>query len=320
MHNFGRPDFSLVGFVRTGRQAMKQKHLESCLSSLPNRIFASPKIELEQYPTSVELTSSIVLTALAKGDAGPGITVLDLGCGTGMLGLGFALVECDLVYLVDCDADALDMARENVTMLEDEGLVNSRRRRGGSEGDAADDEDGSNGCLGIELIMAKVKYAAPKRRNNVKSGGRGGRHQHHRGGRGKKGSTNTTNDNNCCYSQNSELLSDDNNNDDGIPLQSKIVDTVITNPPFGTKNNEGIDVQFLKTAIRLARQAVYSFHKTSTRSYMIKLIRESWGLDVEVVAQMKFDIPNMYKFHKQKSVDVDVDLIRIFWKKEEKDE
>ena len=94
---------------------MKQKHLESCLSSLPNRIFASPKIELEQYPTSVELTSSIVLTALAKGDAGPGISVLDLGCGTGMLGLGFALVECDLVYLVDCDADALDMARENVT-------------------------------------------------------------------------------------------------------------------------------------------------------------------------------------------------------------
>jgi predicted RNA methylase len=240
-----------------------------------------------------------------------------------MLGLGFALVECDLVYLVDCDADALDMARENVTMLEEEGLVNSRRRRGGSEGDAAededaDDDDGSNECLGIELILAKVKYIPPKRLNNVKSGGRGGRHQHH-GGRGKKGSTNTTtNDSNCCYSQNSEFLSYDNN-DDGIALQSKIVDTVITNPPFGTKNNEGIDVQFLKTAIRLARQAVYSFHKTSTRTYMIKLIRESWGLDVEVVAQMKFDIPNMYKFHKQKSVDVDVDLIRIFWKTKEKD-
>ena len=53
---------------------------------------------------------------------------------------------------------------------------------------------------------------------------------------------------------------------------------------------------------------------------MIKLIRESWGLDVEVVAQMKFDIPNMYKFHKQKSVDVDVDLIRIYWKKTEIEE
>jgi hypothetical protein len=213
------------------------------------------------------------------------------------------------------------MARENVNMLEEEGLINRRR-----EGDAAEDEDSddgsSNGCLGIELIMAKVKYVPPKRRNiNVKSGGgRGGHHQHHRGGRGRKGNTTATNDSNCCHSQNNELLSYDNNTDDGIPLQSKIVDTVITNPPFGTKNNEGIDVQFLKTAIRLARQAVYSFHKTSTRTYMIKLIRESWGLNVEVVAQMKFDIPNMYKFHKQKSVDVDVDLIRIYWKKTETEE
>ena len=36
---------------------MKQKHLESYLSSLPNRVFANPKIELEQYPTSVNLVS-----------------------------------------------------------------------------------------------------------------------------------------------------------------------------------------------------------------------------------------------------------------------
>lgn len=106
------------------------------------------------------------------------------------------------------------------------------------------------------------------------------------------------------------------NQDDGIPLPSKMVDTVITNPPFGTKNNEGIDVQFLKTAIRLARRSVYSFHKTSTRPFLMKLLRDKWGLDVEVVAQMKFDIPNMYKFHKQKCVDVEVDLIRVFWEED----
>lgn len=76
---------------------MKQKHLESCLSSLPNRIFAEPKIQLEQYPTSVTLAASIILSALARGDAGMGRTCLDLGCGTGILGLGFALVQCDMV-------------------------------------------------------------------------------------------------------------------------------------------------------------------------------------------------------------------------------
>ena len=29
------------------------------------------------------------------------------------------------------------------------------------------------------------------------------------------------------------------------------------------------------------------------------------------MAQMKFDLPKVYKFHKEKSVDVEVDLIRV---------
>ena len=94
---------------------------------------------------------------------------------------------------------------------------------------------------------------------------------------------------------------------------------LLISPPFGTKHNEGIDVQFLKTALRLARRAVYSFHKTSTRPYLMKLLRENWGLNAEVVAEMKFDIPNMYKFHKQKCVDVNVDLLRIFWDERQED-
>jgi predicted RNA methylase len=287
---------------------MKQKHLESCLSSIPNRVFPDPKIQLEQYPTSVTLAASIVLTALAKGDAGKGRTVLDLGCGTGNLGLAFAMVKSDFVYLVDCDSDALDLARENVEMLEEEELIGS-----GSE-----DEDGC--CMGVELIQAKLKYDPPKKRNEGGGGGRGGKGRGRgrggggggrgRGGRGSAPSTQNSN----------ELLLLDPNNidnqDDGIPLPSKMVDTVITNPPFGTKNNEGIDVQFLKTAIRLARKSVYSFHKTSTRPFLVKLLRDKWGLNVEVVAEMKFDIPNMYKFHKQKCVDVEVDLIRVFWEED----
>lgn len=34
---------------------------------------------------------------------------------------------------------------------------------------------------------------------------------------------------------------------------------------------------------------------------------------------MKFDIPNMYKFHKQKSVDVEVDLLRVYWNETEEE-
>jgi len=76
---------------------MKLKHLESILSSLPNKTFHEPKITLEQYPTSAHLSASIILTALDRGDAGPGTSVLDLGTGTGMLGLGMALVQSDMV-------------------------------------------------------------------------------------------------------------------------------------------------------------------------------------------------------------------------------
>lgn len=98
--------------------------------------------------------------------------------------------------------------------------------------------------------------------------------------------------------------------DDGIPMADKCVDTVLTNPPFGTKQNAGIDSQFLRSATRLARKAVYSFHKRSTRSFLSKLVT-GWGYKVDVVAEMKFDIPQSYKFHKQRTRDIEVDLLRV---------
>jgi hypothetical protein len=232
---------------------MKQKHLESCLSSLPNRVFPSPKIELEQYPTSVPLASSVVLSALERGDAGPGTSILDIGCGTGMLGLGFALVQSDMVrqidfnnpvrpcpvytglspsvgangesasflqvYLVDCDSDALELARENLDMLVEKDLI----------GRSNEDEEGGCGCLGVELIMAKVNYVPPKRRNNEGGGGRV-----HRGARcGRGGREKKEKDPEAVLpsstSQDGFLYAEPNDNmNDGIPLHSKIVDTVIT--------------------------------------------------------------------------------------------
>lgn len=46
---------------------------------------------------------------------------------------------------------------------------------------------------------------------------------------------------------------------------SKKFDTVIMNPPFGTKQNQGLDMVFLKRAVNLTDGTVYSLHKTSTR-------------------------------------------------------
>jgi len=243
---------------------MKLKQIESCLSSLC-REFPDPQITLEQYPTSASLTACVVATARDYGDLGEGRTALDLGCGTGMLTMGCAVVECDFVIGVDCDRDAIAVARSNSEELELEDRV--------------------------DFILAKVKISSqPSREHPKPKGGRGGR------GRSRK-----------IQAPKAALILDD---DDGIPLRDNCVDTVVTNPPFGTKQNAGMDVRFLKTATRLASRAVYSFHKTSTRDYLVKTI-ESWGHEVQVIAEMKFDVPNMYEFHTKKSVDIDVDLIRI---------
>ena len=54
-------------------------------------------------------------------------------------------------------------------------------------------------------------------------------------------------------------------------------DTVIMNPPFGTKHNKGLDMIFLQRAIKMASTAVYSLHKTSTREHILKKASD-WGV------------------------------------------
>ncbi|XP_048442317.1 rRNA N6-adenosine-methyltransferase METTL5-like isoform X2 [Pyrus x bretschneideri] len=46
--------------------------------------------------------------------------------------------------------------------------------------------------------------------------------------------------------------------------RADLVDTVVMNPPFGTRK-KGADMDFLSVALKIATQAVYSLHKTSTR-------------------------------------------------------
>ncbi|CAL8343534.1 unnamed protein product [Boreogadus saida] len=86
-------------------------------------------------------------------------------------------------------------------------------------------------------------------------------------------------------------------------------DTVIMNPPFGTKHNQGIDMKFLKTALTLAT-VVYSLHKSSTRDHIQKRAKD-WGVKMELVAELRYDLPASFKFHKKKSVDIHVDFLRF---------
>jgi len=87
-------------------------------------------------------------------------------------------------------------------------------------------------------------------------------------------------------------------------------DTVVMNPPFGTKHNKGLDLLFLQTGIAMARNTVYSLHKTSTREHVLKRASE-WGVKPQVLAELRYDLPATYKHHKKSSVDIHVDFIRF---------
>lgn len=91
----------------------------------------------------------------------------------------------------------------------------------------------------------------------------------------------------------------------------KQFDTVIMNPPFGTKHNRGMDMKFLRASLDLATTSVYSLHKTSTREHIF-LKAADWGVRAQVLAELRFDLPASYKFHKKQSVDIEVDFVR-FW-------
>ncbi|KAM0793069.1 hypothetical protein ACM66B_000554 [Microbotryomycetes sp. NB124-2] len=87
------------------------------------------------------------------------------------------------------------------------------------------------------------------------------------------------------------------------------VDTVVMNPPFGTWN-KGVDMVFLELACKVARTAVYSLNKKSTRDFIEKKAK-SFGFSAQVIADMRYDLPKTMSFHKKQSVDIEVDMWRF---------
>jgi putative methylase len=92
---------------------MKQRKLEILLEKV--RGFEKPNVTLEQYPTPALLAAEMLHFAFMKGDLEG--TVYDLGCGTGMLAIGAAVLGAERVVGFDSDPGALEIARENAEMI-----------------------------------------------------------------------------------------------------------------------------------------------------------------------------------------------------------
>ena len=135
---------------------MKLKQLEGLLQNLD--VFEKPKVDLEQYPTTPHIASHMLYTIDQTFDDIQGSSVADLGCGCGVLSVGAAILGSNYVVGFDIDADALELAKQN---LEESGVER------------------------VELVQCDV------------------------------------------------------NSIDSMIVRADLFDTVIMNPPFGTKNNAG---------------------------------------------------------------------------------
>jgi putative methylase len=86
------------------------------------------------------------------------------------------------------------------------------------------------------------------------------------------------------------------------------VDTVLMNPPFGTKKVHA-DLQFLQCALKLGK-VVYSIHKSSTREFLKQWLRQE-GFQCDRVIATEMEIPHLFSFHRKPRSSVEVDVIRI---------
>ena len=94
----------------------KVRQLEIYLQQLT--AFESPKVGLEQYQTTPHIAAHVLWEIESYFTGIKEKAVLDLGCGTGTLGIGCLLLGAKKVVGIDIDQNAIDIALKNVRDLE----------------------------------------------------------------------------------------------------------------------------------------------------------------------------------------------------------
>ena len=214
--------------------SMRLKQLESLLEDVEP--FREPNNELEQYPTGAHLAACVLTEAHARGDV-DGLVVADLGVGGGVLAIASLLSGARRVVGVDVDPGALQLCRDNCDAFEPP--LRPRLRLGSIPKDvarwnadpeavkAADERDENDDSDDEDSDDASSSLDAVEKETT---------------GDGEPKET----------------------TEDASPLRA---DTVVMNPPFGTRL-KGVDVAFIRCGLKVARRAVYSLHKSSTRAYL----------------------------------------------------
>jgi len=91
-------------------------------------------------------------------------------------------------------------------------------------------------------------------------------------------------------------------------------DTVIMNPPFGAqKSNLKADRKFIEKGFKIS-SVIYSLHLSKTVPFMEKLIKSLDG-EISYSKNYIFPIKHTFDFHKKRTLDYEVSLLRILTKR-----
>jgi len=91
-----------------------------------------------------------------------------------------------------------------------------------------------------------------------------------------------------------------------IQVFSKKCDTVIMNPPFGSRRRHA-DRDFLLKSFTVA-SIVYSLHKKGNRAFFTGLSEE---FTITSIWEKRIKIERMFEFHRKKRIEVEADYVRF---------
>ncbi len=94
---------------------MRLRQLSMLLSKLEK--CENPDVSLEQYSTSGELAARWIFDIAAFGDLSEGTSIIDLGSGNGILGIGALHLGANRAILVDSDSRCCEVSRNNAESL-----------------------------------------------------------------------------------------------------------------------------------------------------------------------------------------------------------